>query len=82
MVTRPAETLENTLAYLGLDRDGKTIDSTLEQAAREVPGMAGHRTTGGVGQSVGRWKKDLQSDTIDLCNRAFHDVLDGLDYPA
>jgi Sulfotransferase family len=71
LATRPQETLTELLAYVGVDRSPETVDS-LVRAAFDDPHLDGHRTSGTVEESIGRWQRELPR----RLRRVVHEELD------
>ena len=80
LIQRPVETLRGVLAYLELDHDEATIEGILARAGADNPEMRQHRTSGGVGASIGRWRQSLSPEMQAACREAFDDVLEQFGY--
>ena len=60
LVLHPAETLQSTLDYLGLDSSQATVERMLQQAATShQEGQQFHQTASNPRASIGRWRADL-----------------------
>ena len=58
LATRPQETLAQLFAYIGVDGGPETVQA-LVRAAFDNPHFDGHRTSGTVEESIGRWRREL-----------------------
>ena len=81
LVLRPTETLTSILDYLELDSRSGRIHELLESASVATPEFVEHRTTDTATDSVGRWQRDLDADSLALCNDVFSSVLAEFGYP-
>ncbi|HEY6836884.1 MAG TPA: sulfotransferase [Gaiellaceae bacterium] len=79
LATRPAETIDGVLEYLGVDRSLEIVDGIV-QGALAHPETDGHRTTLTVEQSVGRWRRDLPSSLRPVVDEALGGALTELGY--
>ena len=79
LATRPAETIERVLAYLGLDRSPEIVDE-LVRGAVEHPEVERHRTSESVDASVGRWPRELPPRLHSAVRDSLHGPLAELGY--
>jgi hypothetical protein len=82
LVVSPYETLNELLEYLNLERSRAIVDRMLPPQSLGVrePSNAEHRTTASAAESVGRWREDLSSEMVAVCNEAFAEALEAFDY--
>lgn len=79
LILKPRETLVNLFSKVGLDVSPTTIDKVLALATQDNPELKQHRTTD-VGQSIGRWKQDLDPKIAQLYSDIMGDTLSELGY--
>jgi hypothetical protein len=79
LATRPAETMEGVLAYLGVDRSAELVEELIREAM-EHPEVESHRTTLTVGASVGRWRRELPPSLREVVSDSLNGVLAELGY--
>lgn len=79
LILKPRETLVNLFSKADLDVSPATIDKVLALASQDNPELKQHRTTD-VGQSIGRWKKDLDPKIAQLYSDIMGDTLSELGY--
>ena len=75
LASRPHETLEQALAFAGLDAAPATIGRMVDHGFADIPELQEHRTTGSVEASVGRWRRELDPSVQELCADAFGEAL-------
>jgi len=81
LILDPEPTLAAILAHLGLDAGERSISETLAGAWDSAENLSGHRTaSGGVEQSIGRWRHDMEPTLQLRASSAFADVLAELGY--
>ena len=81
LVLHPAETLQSTLDYLGLDSSQATVERMLQQAATShQEGQQFHQTASNPRASIGRWRADLPPALQAKCQEVFADVLKEFGY--
>jgi hypothetical protein len=80
LIAAPAKTLQAVLDHVGVDGSAGRVDDMLAQAAKPIPGMAGHRTAGDQAASIGRWRKELEPGMRDACDAAFGEALGEFGY--
>ena len=72
LILEPETTLARILEYLHLDNSSAVITKLLEAASKDPRRiMQGHRTSGDVESSVGRWRKELTQEQQDLLDDKF-----------
>jgi hypothetical protein len=79
LATEPAATLKRILAYLELE-DDPAIVKKMTAAAFDHPDASSHRTTAGVEESIGRWKRDLPPALRPVVSESLDPVLAELGY--
>jgi len=79
LATRPTETIEGALAYLGVDRSPGLVDELVRDAF-EHPELQNHRTTGSVEASIGRWRSELPRRLRSAVREELHGPLAELGY--
>jgi LPS sulfotransferase NodH len=77
LVAEPAATLERMLEHLRVDHDPATIEAMIDS---RFEGMEVHQTAPSVGESVGRWRRDLPSEAQERVGRIFEEPLEWLGY--
>lgn len=80
LVMDPEPTLRRVLAFVGIDASRSIVRRMSEEAARETPEMAFHRTTPSAHASVGRWRRELDPPMRELCERELGPVLTEFGY--
>jgi hypothetical protein len=81
LVTRPQETVEALVDYLGLDASGRHLDAMLEPLTGRPAEMEAHRTSVSGSQSIGRWRQDLEPALQEASEEAFGPALEAFGYP-
>jgi hypothetical protein len=74
LILEPKRTLTDVTEYLELDSAPETIDEVIDRAARQGADTDAHRTTPDPSSSIGRWRRDLSPELVEV----FADVLDPL----
>jgi Sulfotransferase family len=74
LILEPERTLTELTEYLALESGPETIHGALDRAARQKAAADAHRTTPDPSSSIGRWKRDLSPELVEV----FADVLDPL----
>lgn len=69
LVLKPSETLGAIFGYLGLDAS-KSPDVSEDAAI-----VAHHVTSGSPSKSIGRWRRDLTAEELQICNKTFGPML-------
>ncbi len=82
LILDPVPTLRGILQYLELDASAAVVDGMRERAARDTELLKQHRTTRRPEDSIGRWKRDLPPNLVELCQDTFGDILGEFGYPA
>jgi hypothetical protein len=80
LMMHPRETLAGVAGYLGLGTGDETVNPLIESAGRRLPGMEEHRTTADAASSIGRWRRDLEPDLAEACERAVFPALEAWGY--
>lgn len=80
VIERPQPTWRALFAYLGIEDDASLVDRVLEEAARDDD-LADHRTSASPRQSIGRWRSELSSEMVDICEAEGGSVLEAFGYP-
>ena len=75
----PHDTLTEILAYVGVDRSPETVNR-LVRIAFESPELDGHRTSGSVQESIGRWRRELPRSLRRVVNESLDGVVSELGY--
>ena len=75
LILRPAETLQQIFTYLDLESGELAIEGLISRASVDTPELAGHRTSGNAAASIGRWKTDLDSQSLTLSEEVFGEAL-------
>ena len=74
LILEPTRTLIELAEYLESNRL-ETMDEMLDRAAREAPGAEVHRTTPNADSSIGRWRRDLSPELVEVCAEALDPLL-------
>ena len=80
LMMHPRETLAGVAGYLGLGTGDETVNPMIESAGRRLPGMEEHRTSADVASSIGRWRRDLEPQLVEACERAVAPALEAWGY--
>jgi len=72
LIEKPEPTVAEMMGYLGLDSGEDAAAAVVERAEREAPTVDQHRTSEKVSASIGRWRRDLPPELVQVCA----DVLD------
>jgi hypothetical protein len=80
LVTNPDEVIERLLAFLDLDGNSLAASEMATRLAESRRALAHHRTTGTPEDSIGRWRRDLDPDRLELVEHAFRPALDAFGY--
>jgi Sulfotransferase family len=75
LVLQPAETLKTLTEYLDVDSSPETIEHVLRHASRDQPLNKDHQTAPDVRSSVGRWRTDLSTELIEICDETLTPLL-------
>jgi hypothetical protein len=75
LILEPRRTLTELTEYLEVESDPETIAAVLERAAREDAAAEVHRTTPEPNSSVGRWRRDLSPELVDIFAEALDPLL-------
>jgi hypothetical protein len=82
LVSRPAETIETLLDYVGIDSGEQVVRALLNELAEAGDDAVRHRTTSaGTSESVGRWRAELGPELLARCEQAFGPALEAFGYP-
>lgn len=73
-------TLERILGYLDLPSSAEVRSSMVSRTLEATASSQRHRTTASVGDSIGRWRRDLDDRMQELCTTAFADLIPELGY--
>lgn len=79
-VAHPRDTLAGMLEHIGASADRDTLTDMLERLGAQDERRADHATTGSVGLSVGRWRRELTPAQQDLAEELFRPHLAALGY--
>jgi len=80
LLIKPQETLDDVLAYLGLEAGEATVPM-LQRMSPDTPHGREHRTTRSAEESIGRWKHDLGPELQAVCERTLGFALEAFGYP-
>ncbi len=80
LVRDPRSALSGMLEYLGRDAAPQLVESMVAAAAREIPEMEAHRTSGSALDSIGRWRRELPEELVRLCEESYGEELEELGY--
>ena len=77
LVSRTEETLESVFDYLGVAGSPSMVKALIEntEATSDRAIARDHQTSGGPAESIGRWKRDLDSNLQQACQDAFGPAL-------
>jgi hypothetical protein len=79
LVAEPRHTLQKILAYADLATDRELVEECIEKGFADTIVSRGHRTIE-LGQSVGRWRRELDGPTQELANSLFAETMDVFGY--
>lgn len=80
LILEPTRTLKGLSDFLGLESSARTIEAVLEEAESESRSYRGHRTSGSVPASIGRWKRELDPEVQEIVRDVFQVALEGFGY--
>jgi hypothetical protein len=81
LLTEPEATLVPLFEFVGIDASAAAVDHTLRAAMDNAPNMDHHRTAGAdPAATIGRWKKDLAPDLVELCAESLDPALEAFGY--
>jgi hypothetical protein len=80
MILEPTRTLTELTEYLELESAPETIDEVLDRAARQATRADVHRTTPDANSSIGRWRRDLSPELVEVCAEVLDPLLDEFGY--
>lgn len=80
LVLAPDETVSGLLRYLGYDQADARAADLLRRAASETTLLDAHRTVRDPAETIGRWRRDLSPDLIEVCNEALGSSLAAFGY--
>jgi hypothetical protein len=80
LVLKPDATLTALLRHLELDHSPALVARLLGQVSPETSGMKTHMTSKGAAQSVGRWRREMKPEHVELCQRELGGLLGALGY--
>jgi hypothetical protein len=80
LVLEPETTIEKLLAYLGLDASEHTVSALTATLFGHGPETEWHRTTEDPRASIGRWRRDLEPEAREACERALAPELRAFGY--
>ncbi|MGD9850220.1 MAG: sulfotransferase [Nitrospirales bacterium] len=81
LILNGPEVLMGIFQYLGIEATPSRVNASLEaiEASGEIAKK--HSTTEVPFQSIGRWRSEMSSDMISVCNKEFVDFLSIFKYP-
>ena len=80
LILEPTRTLIDLAEYLEIESGLETIDEMLDRAAREAPGAEVHRTTPNADSSIGRWRRDLSPELVEISAEVLDPLLGEFGY--
>jgi hypothetical protein len=80
IVLDPYPTVEALLSYLDLDAGSRSVEEMASVLSQSGQKLQHHRTTQGRDASIGRWRRDLDPDQLELVEREFGPALEGFGY--
>ena len=69
LVLDPEPTLTELFEDLGLANDPELVSATVRRAEEDTAAMDHHRTTSDPAASIGRWRRDLPEEIVEVCNQ-------------
>jgi hypothetical protein len=76
LITRPQEMLEQIFSYLDVDSSGEAVQRVMDEVAARLDAARNlYQTSATVGQSVGRWRRDLTPAVTAACETEFAEFL-------
>jgi hypothetical protein len=79
LILQPVETLGNVLEYLRIDNSNATIDGMLRELS-DAGLLEIHRTSNGVKESIGRWRRDLTPELQEMYSQELGPFLEAFGY--
>jgi hypothetical protein len=80
LIMEPQESLSRILDYLHVDHGDAIVQTMLRQASEDTPELKRHRTSNAPRDSIGRWKRDMDTDTIKRFDALFGNLLQEVGY--
>jgi hypothetical protein len=80
LIIEPENTLRSLFEFLGVDADPDLVANTLEVAKRPSGLLNQHRTVSDPVETIGRWRRDLPPELVQVCNDTLAPVLEGFGY--
>lgn len=80
LVNDPVPDLISLFDHLGVAADSATAEGIVERGGHDSPAMIQHRTSKNSAASVGRWKRELDDETVRECTEAFGPALVAFGY--
>ena len=81
LIRHPEQTLARILAYLDVASDEATVQEVLTTARSLTPdAQAQHSTSASAGDSVGRWRQEMEPALQEASHEAFSDLLSAFGY--
>jgi hypothetical protein len=80
LILEPTRTLTELTEYLELESAPETIDEVLDRAARHEAATEAHRTTPDAKSSIGRWRRELSPELVEVCAEALDPLLGEFGY--
>ena len=81
LIKNPQENLRRLLSYADLDSSPAIVERMVAAGAIDSCERRAHRTTEHGLRSVGRYRRDMNDDTIGYCLEMGADLLSTLGYP-
>jgi hypothetical protein len=79
-VRDPYPAIEALLDYLELDSGARSVERMMSVLSESGRKLEHHRTTERQDASIGRWRRDLDAEQLELVERAFGAALEGFGY--
>lgn len=81
LISNPRQALASVFRHLQVEDDDAVVDGVLSEAMAMTPAaQAAHRTAPSAAESVGRWRRDLEPELLEACEKAFADELHEFGY--
>jgi hypothetical protein len=75
LLSQPQAAMAGVFAFLGVDSTSFRVDAQTEQRIFEL-----HGTTASPEETIGRWRRELSQDQVDIANRELQQVLESYGY--
>lgn len=82
LVLRPEDSLRALFDFLEVDCCTAILEQVKNRMAQDTPETRDHRTIANPTDTIGRWRHELDDESVALCNVAFAEPLQAFGYDA